>query len=303
MAARRPPDRRVHRSGRRASSSASTPSRSRCSSSPTCSVCRRATTSCSASELGAGSSGQAGRSAAPAEAMAHSPLEFLYEQFTDVHRGPPAQPARRRDDRSGDRDVPRRFDPRGHRRRADRRQPLRRRPGDDRAALRHRAAAASASDPDLQQLLRDAPRAHPELRRGVACAIESPVKGDFRLSRVPTTARWRRHPGRHHGDGRQRGRQPRSRDASSTPPSSRSSAPTHASTSRSATARTPARVRRSPAPRDGSASSGSSTGWTTSGSPRSEHGPVGARRYDYVPTYILRGVSRLYLEFEPRTPG
>jgi cytochrome P450 len=31
-----------------------------------------------------------------------------------------------------------------------------------------------------------------------------------------------------------------------------------------------------------------------------EHGPAGARRYDYVPTYILRGVSRLRLEFEPR---
>ncbi len=30
-----------------------------------------------------------------------------------------------------------------------------------------------------------------------------------------------------------------------------------------------------------------------------EHGPPGARRYDYVPTYILRGVSRLHLEFEP----
>jgi hypothetical protein len=29
-----------------------------------------------------------------------------------------------------------------------------------------------------------------------------------------------------------------------------------------------------------------------------EHGPPGARRYDYVPTYILRGVSRLDLEFE-----
>ncbi len=31
-----------------------------------------------------------------------------------------------------------------------------------------------------------------------------------------------------------------------------------------------------------------------------EHGPAGARRYDYVPSYILRGVSRLHLEFEPR---
>ena len=29
-----------------------------------------------------------------------------------------------------------------------------------------------------------------------------------------------------------------------------------------------------------------------------EHGPPGARRYDYAPTYILRGLSRLHLEFE-----
>jgi cytochrome P450 len=31
-----------------------------------------------------------------------------------------------------------------------------------------------------------------------------------------------------------------------------------------------------------------------------DQGPTGARHYDYVPTYILRGVSRLHLEFEPR---
>ncbi|MFZ0664281.1 MAG: cytochrome P450, partial [Acidimicrobiales bacterium] len=29
------------------------------------------------------------------------------------------------------------------------------------------------------------------------------------------------------------------------------------------------------------------------------HGPVGARRYKYLPTYILRGLTRLNLEFEP----
>ena len=28
-----------------------------------------------------------------------------------------------------------------------------------------------------------------------------------------------------------------------------------------------------------------------------EHGPAGARRYQYVPTYILRGLTRLHLEF------
>jgi cytochrome P450 len=32
----------------------------------------------------------------------------------------------------------------------------------------------------------------------------------------------------------------------------------------------------------------------------SHHGPMGARRYHYVPTYILRGVSRLHIEFDPR---
>jgi cytochrome P450 len=30
------------------------------------------------------------------------------------------------------------------------------------------------------------------------------------------------------------------------------------------------------------------------------HGPAGARRYDYVPTYILRGVRALHLEFTPK---
>ena len=31
-----------------------------------------------------------------------------------------------------------------------------------------------------------------------------------------------------------------------------------------------------------------------------EHGPPGARHFEYVPTYILRGVQRLHLEFTPR---
>jgi cytochrome P450 family 150 subfamily A5 len=31
----------------------------------------------------------------------------------------------------------------------------------------------------------------------------------------------------------------------------------------------------------------------------SVHGPPGARRYDYVPTYILRGLQRLQLDFTP----
>jgi cytochrome P450 len=33
-----------------------------------------------------------------------------------------------------------------------------------------------------------------------------------------------------------------------------------------------------------------------------EHGPPAARRYDYEPTYILRGLRRLDLEFTPANP-
>ena len=29
------------------------------------------------------------------------------------------------------------------------------------------------------------------------------------------------------------------------------------------------------------------------------HGPADARRYEYAPTYILRGLKRLHLEFTP----
>lgn len=32
----------------------------------------------------------------------------------------------------------------------------------------------------------------------------------------------------------------------------------------------------------------------------SHHGPAGARRYEYAPTYILRGLSNLHLEFTPK---
>lgn len=31
-----------------------------------------------------------------------------------------------------------------------------------------------------------------------------------------------------------------------------------------------------------------------------EHGPPGARRYEYPATYMLRGIEHLHLEFAPR---
>ena len=33
------------------------------------------------------------------------------------------------------------------------------------------------------------------------------------------------------------------------------------------------------------------------------HGPAGARRFNYEPTWILRGLTRLHLEFEPVEVG
>jgi hypothetical protein len=35
----------------------------------------------------------------------------------------------------------------------------------------------------------------------------------------------------------------------------------------------------------------------------SQHGPADARRYTYVPTYILRGLTRLHLELTPCRPN
>jgi hypothetical protein len=32
-----------------------------------------------------------------------------------------------------------------------------------------------------------------------------------------------------------------------------------------------------------------------------EHGPADARRYRYVPTYILRGLTKLHIELTPVT--
>ena len=33
------------------------------------------------------------------------------------------------------------------------------------------------------------------------------------------------------------------------------------------------------------------------------HGPAGARRYDYSPIYLLRGLEQLHLEFTPTAAG
>ena len=105
------------------------------------------------------------------EHLEHKPLEFLYEKFSEYIAD------RRREPRNdilsglGDRDVPRRFDTRGQRRRAARRQPVRRRPGDDRAAAVVRPADARREPRPAAGAARR-PRPDPQLHRGDAAPGE-----------------------------------------------------------------------------------------------------------------------------------
>ena len=206
VAARRSPDRRVRRQGRvrvhQRVRRAVRAARDRRSARRARSRSRRR----SASELQGAAAARA-QSAAPTTRMEHSPLEFLYDALHRLRRGPAARAARRRAHRTRDRDVPRRVDcPRSSTSCAS--PPTCSRPD------RRRRSASSATalqligeHPDLQQLLRDERERIPNFVEETL-RIESPVKGDFRLSRVPTHDRRRRHPGGHHPDGRQRRREP-----------------------------------------------------------------------------------------------
>ena len=154
-----------------------------------------------------------------------------------------------------------------------------------------------AERPDLQQRLRDEPDLVPNFVEE-ALRIESPVKGDFRLSRVRTTVGgveippgppswW------------STGRPTATRPASRTRTHSSSTAPTPVSTCRSGTARTP--VPGAPLARaEGKVAVARML--QRAGDIRiaeAHHGPPDAREYQYLPTYILRGLADLHLEFDP----
>ena len=127
----------------------------------------------------------AGAVGSTADAMTHSPLEFLYERFTVYVED------RRRDPTD---DVltglatatfPDGSSARGHRRRARGREPLRRRPGDDGAPPGERVPACSANTPSSRTLLRAdrdrIPNFVEEMLR-----FESPVKATSAFARVAT---------------------------------------------------------------------------------------------------------------------
>ena len=127
--------------------------------------------------------------------------------------------------------------------------------------------------------------------------IESPVKGDFRMNRVPVNiggvdlpagttvmivqAAANRDPRRFED-----------------PATSIRPARMLASTSRSGEASTAAR--RAAGPRRNAGGDRAAAG-PHIGHPdqREHHGPANDRRYQYVPTYILRGLTELHLEFTP----
>jgi cytochrome P450 len=154
-----------------------------------------------------------------------------------------------------------------------------------------------AEDRELQQLLRRERHRIPNFVEEML-RMESPVKGDFRLSRVPTRV----------GDtdlpagttvmlvNAAANRDPRRFDDPATFDIGRENARHHLAFGRgihtcpgAPLARTEARVSIERL-LDRTAEIRIS---------EDKHGPAGARRFHYVPTFILRGLTRLYLEFTP----
>ena len=154
-----------------------------------------------------------------------------------------------------------------------------------------------AEEPELQEWLRRERDRIPNFVEEML-RMESPVKGDFRLSRVPTTLGGQALPA---GTtvmllNAAANRDPRRFDDPATFDAERANARQHLSFGRgihtcpgAPLARTEARV-----------SLERLLDRTTEiRISEDHHGPAGERRYSYVPTFILRGLTRLYIEFTP----
>ena len=152
-----------------------------------------------------------------------------------------------------------------------------------------------AEDADLQRLLREDRTRIPNFIEEVL-RIESPIKGDFRLSRVPTTV-----GGVDLAAGTTvmvlngaANRDPRRfKDPDSFDPA-RKNARQHIAFGRGIHACPGSPLARAEA-RVGIERLLDRTTYITIS--ESKHGPVGDRRYKYIPTYILRGLTSLHLEF------
>ena len=214
-----------------------------------------------------------------------------------VHRGPPARTARRRAHRPRAGDLPRRHHAGRDRGRAHRDVPVRRRPGDDRPPARRRAEAPGRAPRAAGRAARRTATGSPNFLEEVL-RIESPVKTDFRLARRSTTI-----GGVDIAAGTPvmllngaANRDPRRFECPHEFRIDRPNAQAHIAFGRGAhscpggpLARAEGRVsleRILDRMRDIRLS-------------EEHHGPPGARRFRYEPTWILRGLTELHLEFEP----
>jgi cytochrome P450 len=248
--------------------------------------------------LGPGQRGNLGST--KGESMAHKPLEFLYEKFTAYVEDRRANP--RDDVLTGlatatfpDGSTPEVIDVV--------RVAANLFAAGQETTVRLLGAALQfiAERPDLQQLLRDEPDRIPNFVEE-CLRIESPVKGDFRLSRVPVTVGGvdlpagttvmvlngaaNRDPRRFTDPDEFRVDRGNAREHVSfghgihTCPG----APLARAEGRVSIERLVDRMK-------------------DIGISEAEHGPPDARRYRYVPTFILRGLTNLYLEFTPKSSG
>jgi cytochrome P450 family 150 subfamily A5 len=245
------------------------------------------------SHLGAGRPGQALGSTSAA-ALTHNPLEYLYQRFTEY-----AEDRRRRprgDVLTGlatatfpDGSTPDVLDV-------------------VRVAANLFAAGQETTvrllgaalhligeHPDLQQLLRDERDRIPNFVEETL-RFESPVKGDFRLSRVPTTVGGVEIPAGKtvmvlNGAAN---RDPRHFDDPAAFDVDRTNARQHLAFGHGVHTCPGAPLARAEARVSIERLLDRMANITIS---EAEHGPAGDRRYEYLPTYILRGLRTLHLEF------
>ena len=206
-----------------------------------------------------------------------------------LHRGPAARAPQGRAHRPGAGDLPGRERPRRHVGGADLDLPVRRRAGDHRPPARGRAEAPRRAPRAAGRAARR-PGEDPELPRGGAAGGEP---GEDRLPPHPP----------HHRGRRRRGQGRARRSCSSTAPptatpaassartSSGSTDPTPPPTWRSAGAPTRARAARWPGRRAGSSLERILERTRNIRLSEEHHGPTGARRFHYEPTWILRGLT------------
>ena len=288
VAPRRPSDRRVRRQRATASSSASSRARSRCWSSPICSVSRKPITRCSGPSSRRKRPGRAVGSTGQADGA--QPVGVPLRAVHRLRRGSAAQSDRRRADRAGHRDVPRRIDcPRSSTSCASPRTcspPGRRRP----CACSATALLLLGEHPELQQLLRDERDRIPNFVEETL-RFESPIKGDFRLSRVPTTVGGVDIPAGTtvmvlNGAAN---RDPRRFERADEFQLDRANARQHIAFGHGIHTCPGAPLARAEARVSIERLLDRMTDITIS---EAEHGPADARRYEYAPTYILRGLTR-----------